>query len=41
MLCFEPPAMPLGTPAPLYKRKKISKIVTDLSHVAQDGKTPK
>lgn len=28
--------MPLGTPAPLNKRKKISKIITDLSHVAQD-----
>lgn len=28
--------MPLGTPAPLYKRKKMSKIITDLSHVAQD-----
>ncbi|XP_068597299.1 myozenin-1a isoform X2 [Brachionichthys hirsutus] len=28
--------MSLGKPAPLYKRKKISKIITDLSHVAQD-----
>ncbi|TKS85828.1 Myozenin-1 Calsarcin-2 [Collichthys lucidus] len=28
--------MPLGTPAPLNKRKKLSKIITDLSHIAQD-----
>ncbi|KAF3708035.1 Myozenin-1 Calsarcin-2 [Channa argus] len=28
--------MPLGTPAPLNKRKKPSKIITDLSHIAQD-----
>ncbi|XP_059373610.1 myozenin-1-like [Carassius carassius] len=29
--------MPLsGTPAPPYKRKKLSKIITDLSHVTQD-----
>uniref|UniRef100_A0A3Q0S0J1 Myozenin 1 n=1 Tax=Amphilophus citrinellus TaxID=61819 RepID=A0A3Q0S0J1_AMPCI len=28
--------MPLGTPAPLTKRKKPSKIITDLSHIAQD-----
>lgn len=35
----ENPAMPLGTPAPLHKRKQISKIITDLSHVTQDGKT--
>uniref|UniRef100_A0A8C6UGT2 Myozenin 1 n=1 Tax=Neogobius melanostomus TaxID=47308 RepID=A0A8C6UGT2_9GOBI len=27
--------MPLGTPAPLTKRKKPSKIITDLSHIAQ------
>ncbi|MED6245468.1 hypothetical protein ATANTOWER_003635 [Ataeniobius toweri] len=32
------PAMPLGTPAPLNKRKKPSKIITDLSHISQDGK---
>lgn len=30
--------MPLGTPAPLTKRKKPSKIITDLSHIPQDGK---
>ncbi|XP_043992114.1 myozenin-1a [Gambusia affinis] len=28
--------MPLGTPAPLNKRKKPSKIITDLSHISQD-----
>ncbi|KAM7385345.1 hypothetical protein PAMP_001433 [Pampus punctatissimus] len=28
--------MPLGTPAPLNKRKKPSKIITDLSHITQD-----
>uniref|UniRef100_A0A3Q3WC81 Myozenin 1a n=1 Tax=Mola mola TaxID=94237 RepID=A0A3Q3WC81_MOLML len=28
--------MPLETPAPLHKRKQISKIITDLSHVTQD-----
>ncbi|XP_039995818.1 myozenin-1a [Xiphias gladius] len=28
--------MPLGTPAPLNKRKKPSKIITDLSHFTQD-----
>ncbi|KAF7665587.1 hypothetical protein LDENG_00138740 [Lucifuga dentata] len=28
--------MPLGTPAPLSKRKKPSKIITDLSHITQD-----
>ncbi|XP_041645787.1 myozenin-1a [Cheilinus undulatus] len=28
--------MPLGKPAPLNKRKKLSKIITDLSHVTQD-----
>ncbi|XP_071336206.1 myozenin-1a [Trachinotus anak] len=28
--------MPLGTPAPVNKRKKLSKIITDLSHIAQD-----
>ncbi|KAM3606760.1 uncharacterized protein V6R79_022775 [Siganus canaliculatus] len=28
--------MPLGTPAPQNKRKKISKIITDLSHISQD-----
>lgn len=28
--------MPLGTPAPVNKRKKPSKIITDLSHVSQD-----
>uniref|UniRef100_A0A3P9DJC8 Myozenin 1 n=1 Tax=Maylandia zebra TaxID=106582 RepID=A0A3P9DJC8_9CICH len=28
--------MPLGTPAPLTKRKKPSKIITDLSHIPQD-----
>ncbi|CAB1447206.1 unnamed protein product [Pleuronectes platessa] len=28
--------MPLGTPAPLFKRKKLSKIITDLSHITQD-----
>uniref|UniRef100_A0A1A7WXL3 Myozenin 1a n=1 Tax=Iconisemion striatum TaxID=60296 RepID=A0A1A7WXL3_9TELE len=27
--------MPLGTPAPLNKRKKPSKIITDLSHISQ------
>uniref|UniRef100_A0A3B3ZFY9 Myozenin 1a n=1 Tax=Periophthalmus magnuspinnatus TaxID=409849 RepID=A0A3B3ZFY9_9GOBI len=27
--------MPLGTPAPLAKRKKPSKIISDLSHIAQ------
>lgn len=30
------PAMPLGKPAPLNKRKKPSKIITDLSHITQD-----
>lgn len=34
----EPPDMPLGTPAPLNKRKKLAKIITDLSHITQDGK---
>ena len=34
----EPPVMPLGKPAPLNKRKKLSKIITDLSHINQDGK---
>ncbi|KAJ3610919.1 hypothetical protein NHX12_023009 [Muraenolepis orangiensis] len=28
--------MPLGTPAPPNKRKKLSKIITDLSHILQD-----
>ncbi|XP_041866898.1 myozenin-1a [Melanotaenia boesemani] len=28
--------MPLGTPAPLNKRKKPSKIITDLSHISQN-----
>lgn len=28
--------MSLGKPAPLNKRKKLSKIITDLSHIAQD-----
>ncbi|XP_034040708.1 myozenin-1-like isoform X2 [Thalassophryne amazonica] len=28
--------MPLGTPAPLSKRKKPSKIITDLSNITQD-----
>ncbi|XP_056292320.1 myozenin-1a [Pseudoliparis swirei] len=28
--------MPLGTPAQLNKRKKLSKIITDLSHITQD-----
>ncbi|XP_069395006.1 myozenin-1a [Paralichthys olivaceus] len=28
--------MPLGTPAPLNKRQKLSKIITDLSHITQD-----
>ncbi|XP_071393416.1 myozenin-1a [Centroberyx affinis] len=28
--------MPLGTPAPPNKRKKPSRIITDLSHIAQD-----
>ncbi|XP_047460079.1 myozenin-1a [Mugil cephalus] len=28
--------MPLGKPAPLNKRKKLSKIITDLSHITQD-----
>lgn len=32
------PVMPLGTPAPLTKRKRLSKIITDLSHITQDGK---
>lgn len=32
--------MPLGTPAPLNKRKKPSKIVTDLSHISQDEPEP-
>lgn len=27
-------------PAPPNKRKKLSKIITDLSHITQDGKTP-
>lgn len=39
VLFVEPPAMPLRTPAPLNKRKKLTKIITDLSHVTQDGKT--
>lgn len=30
--------MPLGTPAPVNKRKKPSKIITDLSHISQNGK---
>jgi len=30
----------LGTPAPPNKRKKLSKIITDLSHITQDGETP-
>ncbi|XP_020508776.1 myozenin-1a isoform X1 [Labrus bergylta] len=30
------PGTPLGKPAPLNKRKKLSKIVTDLSHITQD-----
>lgn len=34
----EPPVMPVGTPASLNKRKKLSKIITDLSHITQDGK---
>lgn len=33
-----PPVMPVGTPVPVNKRKKPSKIITDLSHVTQDGK---
>ncbi|XP_072246761.1 myozenin-1a [Leuresthes tenuis] len=28
--------MPLGTPAPINKRKKLSKIITDLSHISQN-----
>ncbi|CAF97058.1 unnamed protein product, partial [Tetraodon nigroviridis] len=28
--------MPVGTPAPLNKRKKAPKIITDLAHVTQD-----
>ncbi|KAM6923056.1 myozenin-1a isoform 2-T2 [Lycodopsis pacificus] len=28
--------MSLGKPAPLNKRKKLSKVITDLSHIAQD-----
>lgn len=31
-------AMPLGKPAPQNKRKKLAKIITDLSHITQDGK---
>lgn len=38
LLSPEPPVMPLGKPAPLNKRKKLTKIITDLSHIAQDGK---
>ena len=34
----EPPVMPMEKPAPLNKRKKLSKIITDLSHITQDGK---
>lgn len=30
--------MPLKAPAPQNKRKKLSKIITDLSHITQDGK---
>ncbi|XP_072293081.1 myozenin-1a [Eucyclogobius newberryi] len=33
--------MPQGTPAPLTKRKKPSKIITDLSHIAQHEQEPK
>uniref|UniRef100_H3CPT0 Myozenin 1 n=1 Tax=Tetraodon nigroviridis TaxID=99883 RepID=H3CPT0_TETNG len=29
--------MPVGTPAPLNKRKKAPKIITDLAHVTQDA----
>lgn len=32
--------MPLGTPAPLTKRKKPSKIITDLSHISQHEPEP-
>lgn len=39
VFCFEPPAMPQKTPPPVNKRKKIAKIITNLSHVTQDGKT--
>ncbi|TWW78353.1 Myozenin-1 Calsarcin-2 [Takifugu flavidus] len=28
--------MPMGTPAPLHKRKKPPKIITDLTHITQD-----
>lgn len=38
VLSPEPAVMPLGTPAQLNKRKKLSKIITDLSHITQDGK---
>lgn len=31
--------MPFTTPAPSNKRKKANKIITDLSHISQNGKT--
>lgn len=38
MFLAETPEMPVGTPAPLNKRKKAPKIITDLAHITQDGK---
>lgn len=38
MFLAEAPEMPVGTPAPLTKRKKAPKIITDLAHITQDGK---
>lgn len=38
MFLAEAPEMPVGTPAPLNKRKKAPKIITDLAHITQDGK---
>lgn len=40
MFWAQTPEMPVGTPAPLNKRKKAPKIITDLAHVPQDGKIP-
>lgn len=37
----ETPEMPVGTPAPIHKRKKAPKIITDLAHITQDGKVSK
>lgn len=38
MFLPETAEMPVGTPAPLNKRKKAPKIITDLAHITQDGK---